>query len=554
MARPRTTAFGHMPIGHVLLAAFVLLGPGITFGWLAANPERDRLFIMASEHFMVVTVVALLAVGVALLVIRVALRMEQYQVLLVALGYTCLAGFFAVHAVATPGIFASVPPVSSAGGFQAAPSGGRAASSGAGGYDEGYGSSSTNPVPSAQYPSATDSYGAMTVARAVGASGASPPHLHAGNGLPYDYGGTIVGLSAYLSVASASVFFAASYAPFASRLKRRLPLSAGGLALAVVLCLMGFGLVSGWQTQIVADLPLSRAPYSYGMAAISAGLLGFAAWNQLRLHLKSGFPMQFALAMSFVLLAEAQVIMITSVFWSMSWWGYHILMLMAVCLALGALFLELDRRRGLERFLPAEVVERVVSGDFLRLNGERRIVTVLFADLRNSTSLAEHLSAAEVVELLNAYVGALARSVFLHGGMLDKFLGDGLMAVFGILDDASDGADAAIGAALEMRKAVTIVNASREVRGLPIAFGVGIHTGEVILGAIGLPNRSDFTAIGDAVNTTARLEQLCKQFHVDIVASDDVIRRLTNKTLSVRSLGSTAIRGREQPVEVFTLA
>ena len=80
MARSRASAFGKMPIGHALLAAIVLLGPAITFGWLAANPERDRLFIMPSEHFMVVTVVALLAVGVALLVIRVALRMEQYQV------------------------------------------------------------------------------------------------------------------------------------------------------------------------------------------------------------------------------------------------------------------------------------------------------------------------------------------------------------------------------------------------------------------------------------------------------------------------------------------
>ena len=501
---------------------------------------------------MVVTIVAFLAVGVALLVIRVALRMEQYQVLLVALGYTCLAGFFAVHAVATPGIFASIPMVSSTGAsppLAVATNG--SASNKTGGYEEGYGSSSAAPTTS--YPSSTDPYGVPTAGMTGNAGTAPNPHLHAGNGLPYDYGGTIVGLSAYLSIASASVFFAASYAPFASALKKRFPLPAGGLALSVILLLVGFGLLSGWQTRIVADVPLSRAPYSYGMAAMSAGLLGFAAWHQLRLHLKSGFPMQFSLAMSFVLLAEAQVIMITSVFWSMSWWGYHILMLAAVILALGALFLELDRRRGLERFLPAEVVERVVSGDCLRLNGERRVVTVLFADLRNSTSLAEHLAADEVVELLNAYVGALARCVFLHGGMLDKFLGDGLMAVFGIIDDGSDGANAAARAALEMRKAVAMVNASRAVIGLPIAFGVGIHTGEVVLGAIGLPHRSDFTAIGDAVNTTARLEQLCKQFQVEIVASDEVIRRLTNLNATARSLGTTAIRGREQPIEVFTL-
>lgn len=151
------------------------------------------------------------------------------------------------------------------------------------------------------------------------------------------------------------------------------------------------------------------------------------------------------------------------------------------------------------------------------------------------------------------YVGALARCVFLHGGMLDKFLGDGLMAVFGILDDGSEGANAATRAAIDMRKAVADVNTSRAKSGLPIAFGVGIHTGEVVLGAIGLPHRSDFTAIGDAVNTTARLEQLCKQFQVDIVISDEVVRQLSNNA-GARSLGVTAIRGREQPMEVFTLA
>lgn len=398
MSRARTSAVGQTAIGRALLAAVVLLGPVSTFGWLAANPERDRLFIMPSEHLVVVTIVSFLAVGVALLVIRVALRMEQFQVLLVALGYTCLAGFFAVHAIATPGIFAPIPASTASTATITAPTYGSPSKSS--GYAEGYGTSTTTSTPSTSYPSSSEPYGATTTS---GSSVAPNAHLHAGNGLPYDYGGTIVGLSAYLSVASASIFFAASYAPIASSLKRRFPLPAGGLALAVILFLIGFGLLSGWQTNIVADLPLSRPPYSYVMAALSAGLLCFTAWHQLRLHLKSGFPMQFSLAMSFILLAQAQVIMITSVFWSISWWGYHVLMLATVILALGALFLELDRRRGLERFLPSEVVERVVSGDFLGLNGERRVVTVLFADLRNSTSLAEHLAADEVVDLLNAY-------------------------------------------------------------------------------------------------------------------------------------------------------
>jgi class 3 adenylate cyclase len=361
----------------------------------------------------------------------------------------------------------------------------------------------------------------------------------------------VVGASGFLSIFVPSFFFAASYAPFALRLKRRLPISAGGLVLLVVASLLVYGFLAGWQTELVAGLPVSKPPYAYGVVTVSVVLLGFSAWHYYRVYLRTRFPMQAALALAFVCLAMAQTLMVTSRAWSYSWWGYHLLMLVAVIAALGALFLELDRRRGLERFLPSEVVERVVAGDQLRLGGERRVATVLFADLRDSTAMAEVMRAEDAVEMLNAYVGAMGRCVFEHGGMIDKFLGDGLMAVFGVEDDPSDGALPAARAALAMRLAIAEVNRQR---GADVGFRVGIHTGEVVIGSVGLPHRSDFTAIGDPVNTAARLEQLGKEYGVDNTISHDAVGRLPSNGFQLRELGAIPVRGRREPVQLYTLA
>src|SRR5256714_11682316 len=166
-------------------------------------------------------------------------------------------------------------------------------------------------------------------------------------------------------------------------------------------------------------------------------------------------------------------------------------MLAAVVLAMGALVLELDRRRGLERFLPATVVERVIQGDPLRLEGERQTVTILFTDLRGSTSLAERLTPEQTIAAVNAYLRVMARCVLDEGGILDKFTGDGVMAIFGALSDPTNGASAAARAALEMRRRIAELNAARATRGEPVVqFGVGIHTGDVVVATIGLPQRS----------------------------------------------------------------
>jgi adenylate cyclase len=196
----------------------------------------------------------------------------------------------------------------------------------------------------------------------------------------------------------------------------------------------------------------------------------------------------------------------------------------------------------------------------LRLEGERQTVTILFTDLRGSTSLAERLTPEQTIAAVNAYLRVMARCVLDEGGILDKFTGDGLMATFGAATfgapaDPTNGAAAAARAALAMRARIAELNAERQARGEPVVgFGMGIHTGDVVLGAIGLPERSQFDAIGDAVNTAARMESLTKEFSVDSIVSHDTAERLSGDGIVVRPLGAAHVKGKADAIEVFTLA
>ncbi|MCA1643997.1 MAG: adenylate/guanylate cyclase domain-containing protein [Chloroflexi bacterium] len=471
---------------------------------LLVDPAVNTQVVLPVEHFLIVTLVSFLAIGVAFLVVRTAQLMEQYQVLLIGLGFLSMAGFFAVHALATPGVHTS------------------ATSS-----------------PSAAVPADPYGYAAPTTTTA-------PP--------TFDYNGTLVGASAFLSLSVPSLFFAAGSSKIAVEFLRR-RIGAGGLTLAVVALPLAYAGVAAWRADLVANLPLSQPPLVYALMLGSGVLLLYAAWQQARAYARSHFPVNGALVLAFVVLVQAQVLVVVATFWTLAWWGYHVMMLTGVVIATGALFLELDRRRGLQRFLSRELVERVVAGDLLRLAGERRTVTLLFADLRGSTTLAEQLEPEAVIAILNVYVGTLAGCVFAHDGMLDKFLGDGLMAIFGVVPDTSCGAVPGALAALDMRVAIRALNAERAGRGeVALEFGVAVHTGEVVLGAVGLPQRSDFTAIGDTVNTAARLEGQCKELGLDIVLSGETASRLPEADFSVARLGDVSIRGRQQQIAVATLA
>src|SRR2546430_4118041 len=231
--------------------------------------------------------------------------------------------------------------------------------------------------------------------------------------------------------------------------------SSGGAAAGYQPSAYGYGIPAG------GDVTGGAGWVPFAIVAAVLVLYGYSAFAQGRDFIRTGLPLQGALAVAYVLLAQAQVSQFLGPIWTPSWWEYHGLMLAAVVLAMGALVLELDRRRGLERFLPATVVERVIQGDPLRLEGERQTVTILFTDLRGSTALAERLTPEQTIAAVNAYLRLMARCVLDEGGILDKFTGDGVMAIFGAMSDPTNGALAAARAALRMRRMIGELNADR---------------------------------------------------------------------------------------------
>ncbi|WP_257449791.1 adenylate/guanylate cyclase domain-containing protein [Archangium lipolyticum] len=217
------------------------------------------------------------------------------------------------------------------------------------------------------------------------------------------------------------------------------------------------------------------------------------------------------------------------------------------------------RLRLLRRYLPKVAVERVLEDPRagMALGGRSVTVTLLATDLRGFTSMSEKLSPEEVVRQLNAYHATLLEQVERHGGTLDKFIGDGALVVFGFgaqdAPEADHGAAAALACARDMLDGLERLNGERARAGLPpLRMGMGLHTGPVVAGNIGVPGvRLEFTVIGDAVNTAARLEGLTKEAGVPVLISAETVARLQNPAL--RELPAMRVRGKDEAVRVFTL-
>jgi adenylate cyclase len=209
-------------------------------------------------------------------------------------------------------------------------------------------------------------------------------------------------------------------------------------------------------------------------------------------------------------------------------------------------------RKALERFLSPAIVEKILANpDEVQLGGENQTATVLFSDIRGFTRMSEKMEPARVVELLNEYFTEMTEVIFENGGTLDKYLGDGIMALFGAPIARVDDAERAVKTAIEMQRALDRLNREWLSRGQPrLEAGVGINTGVVTAGNIGSAQRMDYTVIGDAVNLASRLCSLAQGGQ--ILVSDSTFSQLS-QALAARRLEPIRVKGRETPVDVYEI-
>jgi len=204
-------------------------------------------------------------------------------------------------------------------------------------------------------------------------------------------------------------------------------------------------------------------------------------------------------------------------------------------------------RETLSRYLSPQVMAQVLSDTGLRsLRSARREVTVFFADIRNFTAFAERHQPEEVVDVLNEYFDLMVHVLFEHQGTLDKFLGDGLLALFGTPLEQLDHAQRAVQAALDIQRATTALNAVRRHRGQPtLHLGIGINSGEAIVGNIGSEKRMEYTVVGDMVNVAQRLQTQAGGGEILIGAS---LFPHVQHLVSVYDTVEMQVRGHQQPV------
>jgi adenylate cyclase len=189
------------------------------------------------------------------------------------------------------------------------------------------------------------------------------------------------------------------------------------------------------------------------------------------------------------------------------------------------------------------------------LGGTEQEITVMFVDIRSFTARSAHLAPSEAVALLNEFLRVMVEAVEgEHGGMINKFLGDGFMALFGVGSTAHNHADRAVAAGQSMMRALERLNLERAQGGQDsIAIGIGINTGPAIVGSIGSPERMEFTVIGNTVNVASRIEALNKTLGTSLLMSR-ATRDALQRPPALQALPPQPVKGVDEPVEIFTVA
>ncbi|MBF0350320.1 MAG: response regulator [SAR324 cluster bacterium] len=201
-------------------------------------------------------------------------------------------------------------------------------------------------------------------------------------------------------------------------------------------------------------------------------------------------------------------------------------------------------------FVPKQFLQRIYAEgvDFLTPGYcHQEVLTILFSDIRSYTRISEQMTPRKNFEFLNEYLTMMEPLITDHGGFIDKFIGDGIMALF----DRENSVNRAIQSAIEMHRAIQHHNAHRSKEFPPIHFGVGINTGAVVVGALGTINRMDSTVVGDHVNISARLEQLTKQYKAGILITGYSHAEINDDDYAIREIDTVKIRGKGVPVTIF---
>ncbi len=209
-----------------------------------------------------------------------------------------------------------------------------------------------------------------------------------------------------------------------------------------------------------------------------------------------------------------------------------------------------DFQNKLSRYVSYQVANKIIEEN-IDLKGERKRVAILFCDIRSFTEISEKLDAQEVVNFLNEYFGFMIDIVFEFGGTLDKFIGDAVMAVYGVPFNLENNEEMAVRSAVKMRELVETYNEGRRKKNLnDIKIGIGIHSGEVIAGNIGSDRRMEYTVVGSTVNIASRIEALNKTFKTDILITEQVYEK-TKDIIAVEKQESVLVKGINTPMTTY---
>jgi adenylate cyclase len=294
---------------------------------------------------------------------------------------------------------------------------------------------------------------------------------------------------------------------------------------------------------------LRRIPRFFAWVfALAAGLLAVWVTNRLRpLH---------ALGVVVVLAGSFAAAGFSAFVWGRLWPDLTpfpaALLLGYMASVVGNFVQEQREKRRLSRFFsPAVVREIVRHKDDVNLGITRRRMTILFSDIRGFTSMSEKMPPEEIAAFLREYLTVMTEVVFKHGGTVDKYMGDAIMALYNVPLDQPDHAQRAVRTALEFQQRLRpLASRFRAKYGSDLRCGVGINTGEAVVGTIGSEQRLEYTALGDTINLGSRLEGLTKDFEVSIIISESTYQEVRDRFLT-RYLGEVKVRGKEMPVKIY---